>query len=495
MKLNPPASSSDLAAARSIARRLHQRAYGAAVPDTGAESPLAARPPEPEAPRRPAPPPLPPQRPTPPPVVEPPQAREPQPLEVRQPEPPAVRAPEPPVVRPPEPPPVVREPERPEPPPRGEPERRPGPPARREPELEPEPPPQREPELGPERPWSEPPPRRSWDEEDEVPQIERGEPEAWEPPPAAPPPSRDEEIWEPPAVVEDDEEDIEIEQPAVAAESEVEEQVLEGPDDDDALAELTGGGGASSIEDLADAGPAFRPEPEQEFDESQFEPPPPPPGIDEPEFEPPGLEESPFGESGIGEPGIGPPGIDVDDELVSAGGDEAYEGDVDDQSAVPPGVSPEDLIGGPSEAPEPWAEEENPLDAEIEAAVGSPSPEDLIEVPAPPSWDDVADTCLGLAGARGAMLVEASGQVVSARGDWPNPGPEAIAARLVAMMERALRDAPTRSVSAPLAGQHLTAWRVPLGDTMLTAVFVGDAPVKADARTPIDEEIRQAAGA
>ena len=61
------------------------------------------------------------------------------------------------------------------------------------------------------------------------------------------------------------------------------------------------------------------------------------------------------------------------------------------------------------------------------------------------------------------------------------------------MMEKKLRAAPTRSVSAPLAGQHLTAWRVPANDGYLTVVFMADAPLKADIRPAIDTVI-QAAG-
>jgi hypothetical protein len=110
-------------------------------------------------------------------------------------------------------------------------------------------------------------------------------------------------------------------------------------------------------------------------------------------------------------------------------------------------------------------------------------------------WDDLLDRCVGLARAAGAMLIDALGQVVTARGDWPEPGVEAIAARLVPAMDRALKDAPTRSVSVPLAGRHLTAWRVPVGDGLLTVGFVADAPLKADVRPGIDAEIHSTAGA
>jgi hypothetical protein len=158
------------------------------------------------------------------------------------------------------------------------------------------------------------------------------------------------------------------------------------------------------------------------------------------------------------------------------------------------GVSPEDLI--PEEpAPGPGWSEPSPIEAAVAALGAEPATaaEDLVEVSAP-SWDDVADSCLALAPANGAMLVDPAGQVLAARGDWPEPGPEAIAGRLVSMMEKKLRDAPTRSVSAPLAGQHLTAWRVPADDGYLTIVFMAPAPLRAEVRPSIDAAIQASAG-
>ena len=152
--------------------------------------------------------------------------------------------------------------------------------------------------------------------------------------------------------------------------------------------------------------------------------------------------------------------------------------------------SPEDLVGdSPGEE---WGKD-TPL-AEVETSQEpEPAPDDLV---APPtfSFDDIADSCLALTGAHGAMLVDPSGQVLTSRGAWPEPGPEAIGGRLVSMMEKTLQDAPTRSVSAPLAGQHLTAWRVPTGEGFLTVVFMGDAPLGGDVRHPVDAEIKQALG-
>ena len=157
----------------------------------------------------------------------------------------------------------------------------------------------------------------------------------------------------------------------------------------------------------------------------------------------------------------------------------AYE---DDQ-----GVGVEDLLGG---APAGEQAPESPFDVMTDPGAAE-SPDDLLGSPGP-SWDDVAEACMALAGAHGSMLVDTSGQVLTARGEWPEPGPDAIAGRLVSMMDRTLQEAPTRSVSAPIAGQHLTAWRIPAQEGYLTTVFMGDAPLSADVRPDIDEHIRRA---
>jgi hypothetical protein len=161
-------------------------------------------------------------------------------------------------------------------------------------------------------------------------------------------------------------------------------------------------------------------------------------------------------------------------------------------------VFPEEMVGSPQSTPfeamsEPYEASPSPFDVERDATE-APVDKDY-GAPAPPSWDDIVETCFRLAQATGAMLVDPSGQILSARGEWPEPGPEAIAAKLVSTMERTLRDAPTRSISAPLMGRHLTAWRVPRAEGLVTAAFIGDAPVRAEARPAIDTQIRRGAGA
>jgi hypothetical protein len=170
-------------------------------------------------------------------------------------------------------------------------------------------------------------------------------------------------------------------------------------------------------------------------------------------------------------------------------------------------VSPDEMVGSAPEEEDAAAEEDPFREAlggdEIdEPSLPPPSEsalpgdaEEVFDSPAVPSWDDVVETCRDLAGATGAMIIDPAGQVFAARGAWPDPGPDAIASRLVVMMERTLKDAPTRSVSAPVGGQHLTAWRVPIAEGLLTAAFIADAPLRADVRTAVDAEIHRGAGA
>jgi hypothetical protein len=159
-------------------------------------------------------------------------------------------------------------------------------------------------------------------------------------------------------------------------------------------------------------------------------------------------------------------------------------------------VSPEEMVGsGEPPAfddpapPDGFATDSSPFDVEIDEA-GEPQ-----EAEGAVAWDTVVDACRDIAQASGALLADPLGEVFAVCGDWPEPGPGAIAGKLVAMMNRTLRDAPTRSISAPLMGKHLTAWRVPLEQGLVTVAFVADAPVRAESRPAIDTEIHRGSGA
>jgi len=151
-------------------------------------------------------------------------------------------------------------------------------------------------------------------------------------------------------------------------------------------------------------------------------------------------------------------------------------------------LSPEAMVGEAEPEGSPLDQLTEPDDSPFDDALLD-APPVAEEEPPTPSWDDVVESCRNLAAAGGAMLIDPAGQVFAARGDWPAPGPDQIAGKLVAMMAKTLKDAPTRSISAPLMGKHLTAWRVPISEGLMTVAFIGAAPVRADARPAIDQEI------
>jgi hypothetical protein len=141
----------------------------------------------------------------------------------------------------------------------------------------------------------------------------------------------------------------------------------------------------------------------------------------------------------------------------------------------------------PAAPPAHEAEPELELVADLESAMAEEPP----LPPAPPTWTEILQDCLFLARAGGALLINLQGQIAASCGDWPPPGVEAIAARLVPAMDKALKDAPTRSVSVPLSGKHLTAWRVPVEGGLLTVGFIADAPLKPEVRPSIDGELKR----
>jgi hypothetical protein len=141
----------------------------------------------------------------------------------------------------------------------------------------------------------------------------------------------------------------------------------------------------------------------------------------------------------------------------------------------------------PSAPPAHETEPELELVADLESAMAEEPP-----LPAaPPTWMEILQDCLFLARAGGALLINLQGQIAASCGDWPPPGVEAIAARLVPAMDKALKDAPTRSVSVPLSGKHLTAWRVPVEGGLLTVGFIADAPLKPEVRPSVDGELKR----
>jgi hypothetical protein len=171
-------------------------------------------------------------------------------------------------------------------------------------------------------------------------------------------------------------------------------------------------------------------------------------------------------------------------------------GVADDPEPPPPPPMPE-----PPAAPPVAAAPPPPVPASVveEEPVGV-ADDPLMPEPVTPqqilSWPEVTRSVMALAEAKGALLITSEGRVIAVAGDWPPPGADAIASRLVPAMDKALKDAPTRSVSVPLGGLHLTAWRVPTDPGgLMTVGFVADAPLRPDLRPSIDAELRKGSDA
>ena len=107
---------------------------------------------------------------------------------------------------------------------------------------------------------------------------------------------------------------------------------------------------------------------------------------------------------------------------VSVSSPQQPEPELPDVDVDEPPLSPEEMVGEPVDA------DASPLD-QLTEPESSPFGDELLdappvaEEPAPPSWDEIVETCKDLAQAKGAMLVDPAGQVFAARGDWPAPGP------------------------------------------------------------------------
>jgi hypothetical protein len=414
MKLNPPASFSDLDEARAVARRLHQRAAGQDVSPAPGDTPAgeASAPDAPAPSTAPAPPGIPPAA------------------------PPLKLSTVPPEPAPPPPPPVDPYPEPGEDEEGGEPGLAPFPEAAQQESLESS---AAEPEAGPPR-------LGSYEEDDEDEEMDPAEISGSNP--FQPGPF---EISVP--GLDEDEEETST------------EDELPSPEGGDEPAREW----EASEEKTAPGRP-----PSPDFEMGRDEAAPPEDALAPEPTPPPHLWElEPDSEGPV-----------TDDDALGVLTEATDEPTLEELEVPADSVSPADLVNG-------WGDESpagEPGGAELEPEI---APDDLST---PPSWDDLADACLVGARAHGIMIVDATGQIVTARGQWPEPGPEAIGRRLVAMMERALADAPTRSVSAPLAGEHLTAWRVRVAEGYMTVVFMAESTLDNDARAAVDDEIHRTLG-
>ena len=115
--------------------------------------------------------------------------------------------------------------------------------------------------------------------------------------------------------------------------------------------------------------------------------------------------------------------------------------------------------------------------------------------PPRPSWADILQDCLFLARGQGrACSSTPRARSAPSAANWPSPGVEAIAVRLVPAMDKALKAAPTRSVSVPLGSPapHRVAGPA-VASGLVTVGFVAEAPLKPEVRPTIDAELKRGA--
>lgn len=115
----------------------------------------------------------------------------------------------------------------------------------------------------------------------------------------------------------------------------------------------------------------------------------------------------------------------------------------------------------------------------------------LVQRP-PKPWSTVLQSAMFLGQSVGALLADAGGKLVASTGQWPTGKVEAIAARLLPMLEKARRFQPEDPpATIRLGSQVITAWRLQAEGQLLTAAFLAETPLPADLRPGIDSILRR----
>jgi hypothetical protein len=111
--------------------------------------------------------------------------------------------------------------------------------------------------------------------------------------------------------------------------------------------------------------------------------------------------------------------------------------------------------------------------------------------PAEPArtWAEILDDLIYLAHARCALVMDGAGQVHESRGDWPKNTLEKVAARLLRGVEQAAD--PSQPVEIQLGSFWLTGLKVELDTGTAIVGFLSQAPIKREARTGIEAEVRR----
>ena len=169
----------------------------------------------------------------------------------------------------------------------------------------------------------------------------------------------------------------------------------------------------------------------------------------------------------------------------------------------------------PMQAPTAEPVEAEPAEPEIEVsqpagpAEGPDESEDLIEqlvadaeeeeeASAPPSWSQVLEDCVAVSQGRAGIILDAEGTLLQASEQLPKNKLDAVAARLMQVME----DIPgeeripitMRSVAIQLGAFWLTGLRVPRGRRHVTVGLLASSQLGADVLPALEATVRRAGG-
>lgn len=166
-------------------------------------------------------------------------------------------------------------------------------------------------------------------------------------------------------------------------------------------------------------------------------------------------------------------------------------------------VEPESLVEAKAQASEERGfEVEFPGRGEPEAGAEA---EDIIEQlvadiedeEEPPSWPQILEACVSVSHSRAGIIVDAEGHILQASEQLPKNKLDAIAARLLQVMqeipaENALPET-SRSVAVQLGAFWLTGLRVALGGEQVTIGLLAPSQLSPEVLPAVDAEIRRGA--
>jgi hypothetical protein len=89
--------------------------------------------------------------------------------------------------------------------------------------------------------------------------------------------------------------------------------------------------------------------------------------------------------------------------------------------------------------------------------------------------------------------MDSQGGVLESCGEWPAAGVAAVAGKLQPIVEKKHQETPGMPVPLRLGSRVLTAWRVTIGEGMLTVALLGDSAPPPAVRAEVDTQLRSGA--